>query len=127
MLSQQVQHVCALQVEVTDVAAGRTWYFEADCWLDAAAAAKGAAGTAELLLTASSSNPLADRKTYQVGALQIEIAVADCQHPFCDCRSIHTLLRTGTANLHMLACQRAYFSSSRQSPLLALSTSRTPL
>jgi hypothetical protein len=59
-----------LQVEVTDVAAGRTWYFEADCWLDAAAAAaKGAGGRAELLLTASNSNPMADRKTYQVGAI----------------------------------------------------------
>jgi hypothetical protein len=56
-----------LQIEVTIVAAGRTWYFEADCWLDTAAA-KSAAGRAELLLTASSSNFMADRKTYQVGA-----------------------------------------------------------
>ncbi|KAF6255158.1 Lipase/lipooxygenase [Scenedesmus sp. NREL 46B-D3] len=30
-----------LQLEVTDVATDRTWYFEADCWLDAAAAAQG--------------------------------------------------------------------------------------
>ncbi|WIA17082.1 hypothetical protein OEZ85_013981 [Tetradesmus obliquus] len=55
-----------LQVEVTDVAAGRTWYFEADCWLDAAAAGQGSAGRAERLFIASSNNPLADRKTYQV-------------------------------------------------------------
>lgn len=55
-----------MQVEVTDVAAGRTWYFEADCWLDAAAAGQGSAGRAERLLIASSNNPLADRKTYQV-------------------------------------------------------------
>jgi hypothetical protein len=65
--NKSVYMLCnALQVEVTDVAAGKMWYFEADCWLDAAAAGPGSSGRAERLLTAGSSNPLADRKMYQV-------------------------------------------------------------
>jgi hypothetical protein len=85
------------QVEVTDTAAGRTWYFEADCWLDAAAAKGAATRRAELLLTASNSNPMADRKTYQVGANtaeMIELIAAQVQSTL---RCKH-FLRTGCAH-----------------------------
>jgi hypothetical protein len=59
-----------VQVDVTDVSANKTWFFEADCWLDAAGQQqqKGSSQRAERLLTASCSNPLADRKTFQVRA-----------------------------------------------------------
>lgn len=54
-------HGC-VQVEVTDVAAGRTWFFEADAWLDAS---QGDRKT-ERLLDASSTDPMADRQQYRV-------------------------------------------------------------
>lgn len=52
-----------LQIEVLDVAAGRLWFFEADCWLDAAQGD----GKTERLLLASVTDPLADRRAYRVG------------------------------------------------------------
>ena len=51
-----------LQVEVTDVAAGKTWYFAAQCWLDEATGD----GATERLLLASDKDPWADMATYKV-------------------------------------------------------------
>jgi hypothetical protein len=51
-----------LQVEVTDVATGTTWYFAAECWLDAAQVD----GATERLLLASDKDPWADRTAYKV-------------------------------------------------------------
>lgn len=53
-----------LQVEVTDVATGKTWYFAAECWLDAAQGD----GVTERLLLASDKDPWADRTAYKVRA-----------------------------------------------------------
>ena len=51
-----------MQVEVTDVAAGRTWYFAGNCWLDAAQGD----GLTERLLNASDKDPMAGKTAYQV-------------------------------------------------------------
>jgi hypothetical protein len=53
---------CVPQVVVTDVAAGRTWFFAADCWLDAAQPG----GQTERLLHASSTDATAERRSYEV-------------------------------------------------------------
>lgn len=63
-----------MQVEVTDLSTNRTWYFEADCWLDAAQGD----GRTERLLHASSTDPLADRQTYQVST---DTTVSTQEHP----------------------------------------------
>lgn len=52
-----------LQVEVTDVATGKVWYFAAECWLDAT---QGDRATLRLLL-ASDKDPWADMTSYKVG------------------------------------------------------------
>lgn len=51
-----------MQVEVTDLATGKMWYFAADCWLDAS---QGDKATQRLLL-ASDSDPWADMTTWKV-------------------------------------------------------------
>jgi hypothetical protein len=54
--------VAVVQAEVTDVATGKTWYFAADCWLDASQGDKAI----EQLLPASDSDPWAAMTTYKV-------------------------------------------------------------
>eukprot|EP00775_Hariotina_reticulata_P013433 gene13433-13561_t len=51
-----------LQVEVTDTSSGRTWYFEANCWLDAAQLDV----KIERLLHASTTDPLANLQKYKL-------------------------------------------------------------
>lgn len=52
----------ALQVEVTDIAAGKSYYFAAECWLGAAQGER----SAERLLLASAKDPWADMTAYRV-------------------------------------------------------------
>lgn len=52
----------ALQVEVTDIAASKTYYFAAECWLGAAQGD----GATERLLLASAKDPWADMTAYRV-------------------------------------------------------------
>jgi hypothetical protein len=56
-----------VQVEVTDVAAGKTWYFAGECWLDAAQGD----GMTERLLAASDKDPRADMIAYKVRVMLI--------------------------------------------------------
>lgn len=52
-----------MQVEVTDTAVGKTWFFAGDCWLDASQGDRAI----ERLLPAADKDPWADRATYKVG------------------------------------------------------------
>lgn len=56
--------VAVVQAEVTDVATGKTWYFAADCWLDASQGDKAI----ERVLLASDSDPWAEMTTYKVSS-----------------------------------------------------------
>lgn len=60
---------CVAQVEVTDIAAGKTWYFAGKFWLDAAQGD----GLTERLLTASDKDPHADMVTYKVGVADASV------------------------------------------------------
>jgi hypothetical protein len=59
---------CVGQVEVTDVAADKTWYFAGECWLDATQGD----GMTERLLAASDKDPRADMIAYKVGVIDYE-------------------------------------------------------
>jgi hypothetical protein len=64
-------------MEVTDFAAGKTWYFAGECWLDAAQGD----GMTERLLAASDKDPRADMIAYKVGVtadqLQGDLILSD--------------------------------------------------
>lgn len=61
-LARFVAPCLALQVEVTDIAASKTYYFAAECWLGAAQGD----GATERLLLASFKDPWADMTAYRV-------------------------------------------------------------
>lgn len=68
---------CTLQVDVTDTATGKAWYFAAGCWLDAA---RGD-GATERLLLASDTDPWADKTMYKVGRMRYYYSSMICTRP----------------------------------------------